>query len=166
MIYARLPNTFEGHSAILHAWKQIKAMLRLNQRPMMLIAYEEQSLQQQHTYHSALKDLARDCLLGGEQRDAETWKRSTLAAFYEATRQDPEFAPMWQAMEVVSVPSMDCVGFHLYSPRSRVFPHPLAGAYLAFLHETGDARGVKWSPTSLGRQEAANDASASQREAA
>lgn len=166
MIIARLVNPFEGHAAILSAWKQIKSLLRLNGRPMMLIAYEEQSREQQHTYHSALADLARDCQLGGEQRDAETWKRATLAAFYEATRHDPEFSPMWEALEVVSVPNLEGAGVHLYSPRSRVFPHQLAGAYLSFLHETGDARGVKWSATSLGRQEAANDASATEREAA
>ena len=53
----------------------------------------EKSREQEKLYHSCFRDLARDCLLGGQKNDDEAWKRATLYAFYMATKDDPEFRP-------------------------------------------------------------------------
>jgi len=152
IVTAALDNPFEGHPEIVKAWHKCKALMKRTGRGLRLIAFVPQSREQQCTYHSALADLARDCLLAGERRDEWTWKRSTLCAFYEATRRDPDFVDEWEAIEPVLIPRLDGDGFNLELLKSRCLSHGLAGAYLAFLHATGDQRGVTWSPTSLGRQ--------------
>lgn len=146
-----LHNAHHGVEEVRRLWRWCKGDMRETGRPKRLIAYTPQSRAQQCTYHSALEDLARDCLLGGQKSDAWTWKRSTLCAFFEATKDDPEFKSEWMAMKVAMVPDLNGRGFHLVAIQSAQFSHSLAGAYLSFLHATGDERGVNWSPQSLGR---------------
>lgn len=158
-------NVAEGKREMPTLWRQICGLMRNTLQGVAVVAYIPQSRDQQKIYHSALNDLARQVDLSGVRRDAEVWKRYTLAAFYAGCREVPEFAAEWDALAPLLLDDPDGDGMHLVVVKSTMFSKGLASAYLTYLHSIGDQHGVRWSPTSLGR-EAANDASTAQREAA
>lgn len=135
-------------------WRQAEAWCKA-----MLIAGNElmaeivcaKSREQERLYHSCFRDLARDCLLGGQKNDEEAWKRALLQAFYEETRDDPQFRSDWQSRKPRLVPELDGEGMLLVNIESKRFTKNLATAFITFVHSVGDQRGVRWSRTSLGR---------------
>jgi len=108
------------------------------------------SRDQEKLYHSCFKDLARDCLYAGAKVDQEVWKRGLLQAFYEATKDDPEFRDDWARRRPRMIPTLDGDGFLLLPIESKKFTKRLASGFITFVHATGDLRGVRWSRTSLG----------------
>lgn len=122
---------------------------------MSIHDFEDKSRDQEKLCHSCYRDLARDALLAGMRADAELWKESLKYAFYLVTKEMPEFKAYWAKRKPRMVPLIDGDGFIMTPIESKHFPKGLYAAYITFLHATGDARGVKWSPTSLGRDWAA-----------
>ena len=155
-----MPNVAEGKALMTIFWRQVCSLMRNSRQGVTIVAYIPQSRDQQKIYHSALNDLSKQVELDGEMRDAAVWKRSTLAAFFEETRQMEEYREEWRALGALLIQ-----GQLLTTVTSTDFSRSLASAYLTFLHALGDGQGVKWSPTSLGR-EAANDAAVTRAEAA
>lgn len=139
-----------GHAEWVKAWAWCKAML-LSGHQLAVEIVCAKTREQERLYHSCFHDLARDCLLGGRKHDEEAWKRALLQAFYEATRNDPEFAADWNGRAPRLVPALDGDGLLLVSIESKRFTKRLASAFISFVHATGDLRGVRWSRTSLGR---------------
>jgi hypothetical protein len=159
-ITLRDPQT--GHTAWVKAWVWCKAMLFAGHTLAVEIVCEK-SREQEKLYHSCFRDLARDCLLGGQKNDDEAWKRATLYAFYMATKDDPEFAADWRARRPRMIPTLDGDGMLMINIESKKFTKRLAQGFITFLHATGDLRGVRWSRTSLGR-EAPDEATSARRE--
>ena len=155
-----MPNVAEGKTLMTIFWRQICSLMRNSRQGVTIVAYIPQSRDQQRIYHSALSDLAKQVELDGELREAAVWKRATLAAFFEETRNMDEHREEWRALGALLIH-----GQLLTTVTSTDFSKALASAYLTFLHSLGDDQGVKWSPTSLGR-EAANDAAGPRAEAA
>jgi len=145
-----LENAAFGHAVWVETWRWCKAMLIAGHK-LCVEVYTAKSREQERLYHSCFRDLSRDCLLGGQKRDAEDWKRATLQAFYRATKDDPDFADDWKSRAPRFVPALDDGDVVLVPIESRRFTKSLATAYITFLHATGDERGVRWSRTSLGR---------------
>lgn len=110
------------------------------------------SREQERLYHACFRDLARDCLLGGEKHDEEAWKRALLQAFYEATKDDSEFVDDWRTRAPRMVPSLDGDGALMTGVESKRFTKRMARGFIEFVHAAGNSRGVKWSQTSLGRE--------------
>ncbi|MBB3193958.1 recombination protein NinB [Roseateles terrae] len=165
-VWGYMPNIAEGKDKMLQFWRQMSSLMRARLEGMAVVAYFPQTRSQQNTYNSALQDLADQLELGGEKRQPIVWKRFMLATLYEHTRHDPQFMEEWKAIDPVLLPDMDGDGLHLIALSTKPLTRELAGIFLNLCHSYGDERGVKWKPQSLGRQEAANDASAAQREAA
>lgn len=140
-----------GHTAWCKAWLWCKAMTTAGNELVVEIVCAK-TREQERLYHSCFRDLARDCLLGGVKHDEEAWKRSLLQAFYEATRDDPEFRADWKGRAPRLVPELDGQGLLLVNIESKRFTKNLAKAFITFVHATGDLRGVRWSRTSLGRE--------------
>lgn len=156
-----MPNVAEGKTLMTIFWRQVCSLMRNTRQGVTIVAYIPQSREQQRIYHSVLNDLSKQVELDGEMREAAVWKRATLAAFFEETRQMDEHREEWRALGALLIQ-----GQLLTTVTSTDFSKTLASAYLTFLHAIGDEQSVKWSPTSLGR-DAANDASAERaREAA
>lgn len=109
------------------------------------------SREQEKLYHSCFRDLARDCLLAGSKQDDEVWKRALLQAFYEATKNDPEFSDDWRARRPRLIPALDGDGLLMLPIESKRFTKRLASGFITFVHSVGDERGARWSRTSLGR---------------
>ncbi len=149
-----IPNVAEGKALMQVFWRQVCSLMRNTRQGVVIVAYIPQSRDQQKIYHSALNDLAKQVEIDGARHTAAVWKRLTLAAFFEETREMPEFREEWRALGALLIQ-----GQILTTVTSTDFSKVLASAYLTFLHSLGDGQGVQWSPTSLGR-EAANDSSA------
>lgn len=140
-----------GHAQWVAVWRWCKAML-LHGNELCVEIVSAKTREQEKLYHSCFSDLARDCLLGGEKNDAEAWKRALLQAFYEETRDDPQFRDDWATRAPRMVPSLDGDGGLLHiGVESKRFTKNLATGFITFVHATGDLRGVRWSRTSLGR---------------
>lgn len=135
---------------MLALWSQLKPHL-LAGRSFTLEAFDGKSRDQERLCHSIYRDLARDALLADVKADADLWKESCKYAFYLTTKDMPEFASDWKRRKPRMVPLIDGDGFIMTPIESKHFTKALYCAYITFLHATGDARGVKWSETSLGR---------------
>jgi len=153
-----------GHAQWVEAWRWCKAMLKLGHELGVEI-FLAKSREQERLYHSCFHDLARDCLLGGAKHDEEAWKRALIQAFYEATRDDPQFRDDWVSRKPRLVPELDGEGMLLVNIESKRFTKNLASGFISFVHATGDLRGVRWSRTSLGRDVPEEFVAAQQREA-
>lgn len=153
--------SFEPISRVLHNYQQAHTFvceLLAKIKPFMIAGakfgidvYDAKTREQERLYHSCFRDMARDCLLGGSKRDEETWKRALLHAFYEGTKNDPEFAQDWRSRAPRVIPTLDETGLLLIGIESKRFTKRLASAFITFVHSEGDTRGVRWSRTSLGR---------------
>jgi len=156
------PNVAEGKTLMAIFWRQVCSLMRNTCQGVTIVAYIPQSREQQRIYHSCLRDLSKQVELDGELRTEIVWKRATLAAFFEETREMDEFREEWRTLGALLIQ-----GQLLTTVTSTDFSKSLASAYLTFLHNVGDKQGVTWSPTSLGREaNAANDAAGPRAEAA
>jgi|ERR1700759_1342086 len=152
-------NTIQGTIKNWNDWPRIARALVDKIKPMVLEGHEigfsfylARTQAQNRLQHSCYIDLARDCLLNGQKASAADWKEVMKAAFYEATKNDPEFAEDWKTRRPKVITNLfgDAT---LYVPtESKRFTKAMAIAYITFIHATGDERGVKWSKTSLGRE--------------
>lgn len=140
-----------GHKALLALWQQLKPHLIAGTK-FQVEASDGKTREQERLCHSCYRDLARDALLGGIKADAELWKESLKYAFYLGTKDDPEYAQDWKTRKPRMVPLIDGDGFVMTPIESKRFTKNLYRAYITFVHAAGDARGVKWSKTSLGRE--------------
>lgn len=147
----KLHNAAQARTAILALCEQLKPHL-IAGRPFTLEAFDGKSRDQERLCHSIYRDMARDAVLAGVKADADLWKESLKYAFYLATKDMPEFAQDWRRRKPRMVPLIDGDGFIMTPIESKHFTKALYCAYITFLHATGDARGVTWSPTSLGRE--------------
>lgn len=145
-----LHNAQQARQAILAMCEQLKPYLLAGTK-IQLEAFDGKSREQERLYHSCFADIARDALLGGVKADAALWKESLKYAFYLATKDDPDFAADWKKRKPRMVPLIDGDGFVMTPIETKGFTKNLASAFITFLHATGDARGVRWSETSLGR---------------
>jgi hypothetical protein len=144
-------NAQDGHKALAALWTQLKPHLIAGTK-IQLEAFDGKTREQERLCHSCYRDLARDALLAGTKADAALWKESLKYAFYLATKDDPDYAEDWKRRKPRMVPMIDGDGFVMTPIESRGFTKNLYRAYITFLHATGDARGVNWSLTSLGRE--------------
>lgn len=147
----KLQNAQQAHAALMAMWNQLKPHL-IAGRAFTLEAFDGKSREQERLCHSCYRDFARDALLAGVKADAALWKESLKYAFYLATKDMPEFAEDWKRRRPRMVPLVDGDGFVMTPVESKNFTKALYSAYIDFLHATGDARGVQWSATSLGRE--------------
>ena len=146
----KLVNAQQARTAIVSMCEHIKPWLIAGHQ-LVLEVIDEKTRKQERLVHSCYRDLARDCLLGGLKQDEDAWKRALLQAFYEGTKHDPEFKNDWKGRAPRFVPALDGDGAVLVSIESRGFTKRLYSAFITFVHSTGDARGARWSRTSLGR---------------
>jgi hypothetical protein len=158
-VWGFLPNVVEGKTQIALMFKRMASLMRERLEGMAVVAFFPQTRAQQKIYNSALNDLAEQCQINGEPRDAVAWKRFIMATLYEHTHSDPDYADDWKAIEPLLFPDMDGDGVHIIALSTKPLTRNLAAVFLNLCHSFGDERGVKWKPTSLGRgAEAANDA--------
>lgn len=150
-ISATLHNYQQAHKFVCDLLARIKPLMLANGLRLGIEVFDAKTREQERLYHSCFRDLARDCLLAGQKHDAEAWKRSLLHAFYDATKHDPEFASDWRTRAPRVIPELDGTGLLMIGIESKKFTKRLASAFITFVHATGDARGVRWSRTSLGR---------------
>jgi hypothetical protein len=143
----KLQNAQQARVAILGLCEKLKPHL-IAGRAFTLEAFDGKSREQERLCHSCY----RDALLAGAKADAALWKESLKYAFYLATKDMPEFSDDWQRRKPRMVPLVDGDGFVMTPIESKGFTKGLYAAYITFLHATGDARGVQWSATSLGRE--------------
>jgi hypothetical protein len=148
----KLQNAQQARQAILALCEQIKPHL-IAGRTFTLEAFDGKTRDQEKLCHSCYSDLARDALLAGRKADSGLWKESMKYAFYLATKDMDEFKDDWQRRKPRMVPLIDGDGFIMTPIESKGFTKDMYRAYITFLHATGDARGVNWSPKSLGREE-------------
>lgn len=135
------------------AWALAKIGPGLDEgRAVMCEFFDGKTREQERLYHSAFRDLARDCLLNGRKADAEDWKSVMKAAFYEATKDDPEFREAWKTRRPRAIASLTGDDVVYVPIESKRFTKDMARAFITFIHATGDERGVRWSPMSLGRE--------------
>lgn len=140
-----------GHTEWVKAWQWCKAMVMAGNTLIVEIVCAK-TREQERLYHSCFRDLARDCLYAGRKEDEEVWKRGLLQAFYEATKEDPDFVNDWKNRKPKMIPTLDGDGLLMLPIESKRFTKNLAKAFITFVHATGDLRGVRWSRTSLGRE--------------
>ena len=114
--------------------------------------FDEKTRAQERLLHSCYRDMAAQCLLADRQMEAGIWKESLKYAFYLATKDDPDYREDWKRRKPRMVPMIDGDGFIMSPINSKGFTKRLYSAFIAFVHATGDARGVRWSVTSLGRE--------------
>lgn len=146
-----LHNAQQARQAIVALCEQLKPHLIAGTK-ITLEAFDGKSREQERLCHSCYRDLARDALLAGAKADEALWKESLKYAFYVATKDDPDFAADWKRRKPRQVPLIDGDGFVMTPIESKSFTKRMYAAYITFLHATGDARGVTWSQTSLGRE--------------
>jgi len=149
---ADLHNAVQAHAQIQRAWRWAKGMLINKSGSLILEIVIAKSREQERLYHACFRDLARDCLLGGEKHDEEAWKRALLQAFYDGTKDDPEFVDDWRTRAPRMVPTLDGSGALITGVESKRFTKRMARGFIEFVHAEGNHRGVKWSKTSLGRE--------------
>lgn len=131
-------------------WKKLRALLE-DGAWVRIEATDGRTREQDRLCHSCYRDLAKQCLLGGKKASAAKWKISMKTAFWLATKDDPDFADDWAGRAPEEVPLPDGSGVVMEPVESSRFNRRLYGALIAFCHQTGDERGVRWSVTSLGR---------------
>ena len=139
-----------GIITIRAAWKKVKVLLEAGKE----VTYEftdGKTREQERLCHSCYRDLARDALLGEREATAGEWKESLKYSFWLGTKDDEDFADDWRGRAPVQVPLVDGIGYILTPIESKKFNRRLYAAYITFVHQVGDARGVQWSKTSLGR---------------
>ena len=147
----KLFNAQQARSAIVALCEQLKPHL-IAGRAFTLEAFDGKTREQERLCHSCYRDLARDAVLAGAKADEASWKETLKYSFYVATKDMPEFASDWKRRKPRMVPLIDGDGFVMTPIESKGFTKGLYAAYITFLHATGDARGVTWSATSLGRE--------------
>lgn len=139
-----------GIITIRAVWKKVRALLEAGKR----VHYEfsdGRTPEQDRLCHSCYRDLARDALLGGLPATADDWKESLKYSFWLGTKDDDDFKDDWKGRAPTQVPLVDGDGYVLTPVSSKKFNRRLYSAFITFVHQTGDARGVTWSKTSLGR---------------
>lgn len=161
-----VPTIAEGKTQMLLFWRRMQSLMRDRLEGMAIVAFFPQTRAQQKTYNSALTDLAEQCEINGQKRDAVAWKRFIMATLYEHTHADPDYADDWRAIEPLIFPDIDGDGIHVVALSTKPLTRELAIVFLNLCHSIGDDRGVRWRPTSLGRGDAANDAAGPRAEAA
>lgn len=149
-ISTTLHSYIEAHKFVVGLLARIKPLM-LDGLRLGIEVFDAKTREQERLYHSCFRDLSRDCLLAGQKQDAEAWKRALLHAFYEATKNDPDFVADWRSRAPRVIPTLDGHGLLLIGIESKRFTKRLASAFITFVHSEGDERGVKWSRTSLGR---------------
>lgn len=147
----KLQNAQQARQAILALCEQIKPHL-IAGRTFTLEAFDGKTRDQEKLCHSCYVDIARDALLAGAKAEPALWKESLKYAFYLGTKDMDEFAQDWLRRKPRMVPLIDGDGFVMTPIESKNFTKGLYSAYISFLHATGDARSVNWSPKSLGRE--------------
>lgn len=131
-------------------WRKIRPLLEAGS----WITYEltdGRTHEQENLAHSCFKDLARDALLAGKPATAAKWKISMKSAFWLATKDDEDLADDWKGRAPEEVPLPDGNGYVMSPVDSKRFTKRLYSHFITFIHSVGDARGVQWSKTSLGR---------------
>jgi hypothetical protein len=150
-ISAKLHNYQQAHKFVCELLAKIKPLMVAGHQ-FGIELFDAKTREQERLYHSCFRDLARDCLFGGAKQDEEAWKRALLHAFYEGTKNDPEFVADWRRRAPRVIPTLDGTGLLLIGIESKKFTKALARAFITFVHSVGDERGVHWSVTSLGRE--------------
>lgn len=107
---------------------------------------------QEQLVHSCYEDFARCVLISGARMSAKKWKTTLKYAFYLETKDDETLRDDWASRAPEMVPMLNGQGFVMTEIESRHFTKALYSAFITFLHSEGDARGVQWSKTSLGRE--------------
>lgn len=146
-----LHNAQAGHAALQALWQSLKPHLVAGNK-IQLEAFDGKTREQENLAHSCISDIARDALFCGAKASKKRWKESLKYSFYLGTKDDPDYVADWRTRKPEMVPLIDGDGFVMTSIETRHFTKNLYRAWITFLHATGDARGVNWSPTSLGRE--------------
>lgn len=151
-ISGKLVNAHQAHAWLASTWIELKPYLIAGHQ-ITAEFFDGKTREQERLYHSVFADIARDCkapMVG--KADAETWKRLMVDAFYRATKDDDDLKAEWANRAPKMVPNLDGTGFVTVEIQTRRFTKKLAQNFITFLHAWGDEMGVKWSPTSLGRE--------------
>lgn len=147
----KLHNAQQARQSVIALCEQLKPHLIAGQS-FTLEAFDGKTRAQEKLCHSCYRDLARDCAFNGIKAGADDWKDALKLSFYQETKDDPEFAKDWERRKPRMIPALNGDGWIMTSIDSSGFTKRLYAAYITFIHATGDARGVNWSPTSLGRE--------------
>lgn len=128
-----------GYQALLAVWQQAKPLLLQGRRLVLSVRSETRSVAQNSLMWSSLEDLSQQVKWDAQRRlTAEGWKDYLTAHLHG---QD-------------LVPSMDGTGFVAIGRGKSTSQMTVAEmtAVIDLAHAFGDGRGVKWRPTSLGRE--------------
>lgn len=139
-----------GYITFSALWKKLKVVLEEGTAVHGEFT-DGKTREQERLCHSCYRDLAKHALLGGKKATAAKWKVSMKTAFWLATKDDQDFADDWHGRAPEEVPLPDGNGYVMEPVESKRFNRRLYSALITFIHQTGDAREVPWSKTSLGR---------------
>lgn len=106
---------------------------------------------QEKLVHSCYRDLAAHAQIDGKRATDADWKAKLKADFFDETGNDPEYAEDWRGIRPTLTPVPGTRFVVMSEIHTSSFPRRLYRAYITYVHATGDALGVQWSPTSLGR---------------
>lgn len=138
-ITVRMWEPVQGRKAMGDAWSWSKAMLMAGNRLVLEVRRETRSTAQNALMWSCLKDLSEQVTWFGKKLTKEGWKDFITG---HLDGQD-------------LVPNMDGTGFislHRGRSTSQMTIKEMT-AVIDLCHAFGSERGVKWSKTSLGRDE-------------
>lgn len=136
----RLINAQQGHAALMTAWLKVKAELIAGREVVAEFRGATRTNRQNALMWSVLGDLARQVIWYGQRLDAEAWKDVLTAGL--------------KRQRVVPGIDMDGSGggFVVLGQRTSRMSRSEVGDVIDLGHAFGDQHGVKWSPTSLGRE--------------
>lgn len=133
-INALLANPQQGHAKWLELWQHAKGALMTGKRLRVSLVSDTRSSAQNSLMWSCLTDVATQVDWHGQKLDEDDWKDMATASLKRQR----------------VVPGL-CGGFVVLGQRTSKMTIAEMTELIDFLHALGDERGVKWSPTSLGR---------------
>jgi hypothetical protein len=106
-VTAMLIDAQQAHKRLQALWREAKPWLLAGHRLVITIKPEGRTSGQNAALHAWIGEIAANCTLGGQQHDAEVWKRALVAAW---TRERGE--------PVLIIPAIDGQGVDLVPKRT------------------------------------------------
>lgn len=101
---------------------------------------------QEEKYHAMFADISRQYTHAGRKWDAEDMKRLLVHAFRHETKDDPEFAELWEEMgDMELAPAIVGGGFVVLGTQTKKFPRKLATGLIEWLYAFGAENDIHWS---------------------
>ena len=97
------------------------------------ISMPKRSNAQSDKFHTQIGDIAESCRYYGKQVDDQTWKRLLVDQFRRDTINDPDLKDFWVGRGVEMMLNLDGTGVVVMGEQTRLFPKPLASAFIEWL---------------------------------